>query len=145
MNHDKIQEAFQRYPMCDGNLSQQLSKRGRYAVCAVGALICNVGKVKPVDLLDQSTEDMIDQHFPDLKATYGFKTKRQVLEFVDVNDDLGEVSAVTKPELIDNDQYYWNHKDRYVRGSNESVRSRLLHHVAKLKSKVRKYGKRRTK
>jgi hypothetical protein len=95
INYAALDETFRRYPMCVGSLAEELKVEGtketraaKHAVCAVGAMLLDVGAVESAEeLVDAGTDEMIDEHFAKLRARYGFRTKSQVRAYVDCNDD----------------------------------------------------------
>jgi hypothetical protein len=118
INHDRVQQAFERYPMCEGDLAVEAPRWGkgvRHAVCAVGALIVDTGAATPEDLVHENTDLAIDRYWPQLRATYGFRTKRQLHAYVDVND---EAFAKAPPAV--------RRRDRTRAGKGEIIRAALL-------------------
>lgn len=86
MNYARINQAFQRHPMCHGALAEAIGEGERYAVCAVGALIIDTGAATPSQLENMETNEAIKKYFPELRKTYGFRSHQQVRGFVYVND-----------------------------------------------------------
>ncbi len=126
LNHSKIAEAFQKYPMCKSALVEQLATGAvsgqPHAVCAVGALVLHCGAMTVEQLAHTTTDGAIYGAFPKLQETYGFRDTDEVLEYVSVND-VGEDNA---------DNYYGDApegavtQDGKLLESNEGVRTRLL-------------------
>ncbi len=90
LNHKRIAEAFQKYPMCAHSLSELVDTGDvtveTHAVCAVGALLVNCGAETTQSLLDADTENMLTKHHRTLKKEYGFKTIKEIKEYITVND-----------------------------------------------------------